>query len=369
MERLSDLGAFGDIYRGKRVLVTGHTGFKGSWLTLWLEALGAEVAGFSIDVPTTPSNFELLGIGRRIRHYVGDVRDLAQFGAVLDEFKPNAVFHLAAQAVVRTSIEDPVATFATNVMGMVNVLEAIRRRPGINVAVLITSDKAYRNEEWHWGYRETDALGGKDPYSASKSCADLVAQAFYSSFFKNGPTRLAIARAGNVIGGGDWAADRIVPDCIRAWSSGTAVTVRSPRATRPWQHVLEPVAGYLWLGANLFMDVSVNGEAFNFGPDAKVNQTVEQLIAEMSRRWPGSNWTVPTGLEDGGKEATLLKLSCDKALAMLRWSAVLKFEETVAFTADWYAAWQAADRDMLELSRQQIAQYVALSSRRGAPWV
>lgn len=368
MEGLTRLGAFGNVYRGRRVLVTGHTGFKGSWLALWLEALGAEVAGFSVDIPTDPSNFELLGLKDRMKHYVGDVRDLAQFGSVLDDFRPDSVFHLAAQAVVRTSITDPAATFETNVMGMVNVLEAIRTRPTIQMALLITSDKAYRNEEWHWGYRETDALGGKDPYSASKSCADLVAQSYYHSFMKDGPTRIAIARAGNVIGGGDWAADRIVPDCIRAWSTDTSVAVRSPRATRPWQHVLEPVAGYLWLGARLIQDGKVNGEAFNFGPDAKVNQSVEQLIEAMSKRWPGSGWRVPEGFERGGEEATLLKLSCDKALALLHWSAVLQFDETVAFTADWYAAWKSGRSDMLQFTRNQIAQYADLGSARGAPW-
>lgn len=369
LERLSRLEAFNGIYRGRRVLITGHTGFKGSWLALWLESLGAQVAGFSIDVPSVPSNFELLGLEQRITHYVGDVRNRVQLAAALDDFRPDYVFHLAAQALVRASYADPAETFETNVMGMVNLLDAVRSRPDIAMAVLITSDKAYRNEEWHWGYRETDALGGKDPYSASKGCADLVAQSYYHSYLKNGPTKVAIARAGNVIGGGDWAADRIVPDSIRAWSAEAPVSIRSPLATRPWQHVLEPLGGYLWLGASLMQQAGgINGEAFNFGPNAVVNQTVAELLQAMAQRWPGARWEVPKGFEQGGEEAMLLKLSCDKALALLRWSAILDFEETVAFTTDWYAAWNGGRQDILQLTRDQIGQYSALAASRGAAW-
>lgn len=211
---------FANIYRGRRVLVTGHTGFKGSWLTLWLKHLGAEVAGFSVDVPSSPSNFDLLSLERQMNHYVGDIRDQARLAQVIDEFRPEMVFHLAAQALVRESYADPVTTFETNIMGMVNLLECVRTRPWIKVAVLISSDKAYRNVEWCWGYRETDVLGGHDPYSGSKSCADLVAHSYFHSFLRHTSTRVAITRAGNVIGGGDWADDRIVPDCIRAWSQG-----------------------------------------------------------------------------------------------------------------------------------------------------
>lgn len=369
VEGLIKVEAFGGRYRGRKVLVTGHTGFKGSWLSLWLEALGADVAGFSVDVPSEPSNFELLGLDKRIRHYIGDVRDPVRLAAVLDDFRPEFVFHLAAQALVRQSYADPATTFETNVMGMVNVLEAIRQRPWIEMAVLITSDKVYHNEEWDWGYRETDALGGKDPYSGSKSCADLVARSYYHSYFKAGALKLAIARAGNVIGGGDWAADRIVPDCIRAWSQNEPVNVRNPMATRPWQHVLEPLAGYLWLGARLLQDPTrIGGEAFNFGPDAVVNQTVGELLDAMSQHWTGARWHVPEGFEHGGEEATLLKLSCDKALAVLKWTAVLKFGETVAFTTDWYMGWNQAGSDILQMSRWQIEHYTQLGSSRGAVW-
>jgi CDP-glucose 4,6-dehydratase len=361
---------FDNVYRGRRVLVTGHTGFKGSWLALWLTQLGAEVAGYSIDVPTHPSNFELLGLDKRIKHYLGDVRDRQQLAHAIDEFKPEFVFHLAAQALVRRSYADPVTTFETNIMGMVNLLECVRERDWIEVTVLITSDKAYRNDEWCWGYRESDVLGGYDPYSGSKSCADLVAQSYVHSFFGKSNTRVAITRAGNVIGGGDWADDRIVPDCIRAWSDGQSVEVRSPQATRPWQHVLEPLSGYLWLGAKLMQKAEhLHAEAFNFGPDATVNQTVGQLLDAMAKRWSGVLWHVPQGFEQSGHEAKLLKLSCDKALFYLSWTAVLEFKDTVAYTVDWYRAWHQGGAAMFDFTSQQINQYCQSAKNKGLAWV
>ena len=361
---------FGDVYRGRRVLVTGHTGFKGSWLALWLQQLGATVAGYSLDVPTTPSNFALLGLEKRVEHHVGDVRDRARLASVIDAFKPDMVFHMAAQALVRRSYADPATTFETNAMGMVNVLECVRTRPSIQVAVLITSDKAYRNDEWPWGYRETDALAGRDPYSGSKSCADIIAQSYIHSFLQHTPTRVGITRAGNVIGGGDWAEDRIVPDCIRAWSRNESVAVRSPQATRPWQHVLEPLSGYLWLGARLWeRQTGLNGEAFNFGPDAHVNETVAELLEAMSTRWAGMRWHVPEGFERGGHEAMLLKLSCDKALFHLKWRAVLTFAETVAFTVDWYRTWHQKSDDVFAYTVRQLEQYCALGREHGVPWI
>ncbi len=361
---------FENAFFGRRVLITGHTGFKGSWLTLWLKYLGADVAGFSIDYSSSPSNFELLGLENHIHHYIGDVRDKKRLVEVIDEFKPEIVFHLAAQALVRKSYSDPVDTFETNIMGMVNILDCVRTRPWIQVAVLITSDKAYRNDEWCWGYRETDVLGGHDPYSGSKSCADIVAQTFYNSFLCDTPTRIAITRAGNVIGGGDWAEDRIVPDCIRAWSKGESVDVRSPQATRPWQHVLEPLSGYLWLGARLWQQQDgLDGEAFNFGPDAHVNQTVSELLETMATRWPGINWNVPEGFEKGGREATLLKLSCDKVLSHLNWHAVLQFPETVALTIDWYRNWHQGQDNIYTYSIEQIENYCQLAQTRELSWV
>lgn len=360
--------AFADTYAGRRVLVTGHTGFKGSWLALWLSQLGADVAGYSVGVPTSPSHFDLLGLESRVRHCIGDIRDRARLAQVLDEFRPEVIFHLAAQAIVRRSYADPVTTFETNTLGMVSLLECVRVRPWVEATVLITSDKAYRNDEWCWGYRETDALGGNDPYSGSKGCAELVAHSYFRSFLQRGPTRMATTRAGNVIGGGDWAEDRIVPDCIRSWSKGEAVPVRSPRATRPWQHVLEPLSGYLWLGAQLASNPAINGEAFNFGPDPRVHESVADLLTAMAARWPGAAWHVSGGLEERGHEATLLKLSCDKALFHLQWNAVLQFPETVAFTVDWYRNWHENGRTIHDFTAGQIEAYCDLAKSRGLLW-
>lgn len=369
LERLN-VKIFEDAYRGRRVLVTGHTGFKGSWLVQWLLQLGAEVAGYSVDIPSTPSNFEILGLDQRIKHYIGDILDQQSLVAAIDEFKPDMIFHMAAQALVRRSYADPASTFETNAMGMVRLMECVRQRKWIAAVVLITSDKAYRNDEWCWGYRENDALGGHDPYSASKSCADLIAQSYVYSFLREGNTQIAITRAGNVIGGGDWAADRIVPDCIRAWCQGESVAIRSPQATRPWQHVLEPLSGYLWLGARLLEKTAgLHGEAFNFGPDAKVNQTVAQLLDAMTARWTGTQWNVPYGFEHNGHEAMLLKLSCDKALFHLQWSAVLDFSRTVEFTVDWYRSWHEGGSDMAAFTDAQITQYCKQAAVSQAAWI
>ena len=360
---------FGGAYKGKRVLVTGHTGFKGSWLATWLESLGAEVAGYSIDVPSSPANFELLDLEQRLKHFVGDIRDRQRLAEVIDEVRPEIIFHLAAQALVRRSYTDPVATFETNTLGMANLLDCMRARPWIRAGVLITSDKAYRNDEWCWGYREVDPLGGHDPYSASKACAEFIAHSYHHSFFRHTRTGIATTRAGNVIGGGDWADNRIVPDCVRAWSRGDTVFVRSPQATRPWQLVLEPLSGYLILGARLLEDpASLSGEAFNFGPSADVNQTVAELLDAMAALWPGVRWQVPKDVQRGDDEATLLKLSCDKALSRLKWRAVLDFSETVAFTVDWYRAWQSGDKDLHACSVDQIQRYCHMASQRGLGW-
>lgn len=361
--------AFGDVFRGRRVLVTGHTGFKGSWLALWLSHLGAEVAGLSIDVPTSPSHFDLLGLGARLRHYEGDVRDGELLAGVFDEFRPEIVFHLAAQALVRRSYEDPLGTFEVNTLGTLNVLEAIRRRPWVEAGVLITSDKVYRNDEWCWGYREDDRLGGHDPYSGSKACAEVAIHAYCKSFLLQSPTRIATTRAGNVIGGGDWAKDRIVPDCIRAWAEGRRVEIRSPRSTRPWQHVLEPLSGYLWLGSRLLIGQDgLDGEAFNFGPDSRVTQSVAELIEAMAHRWPGASWISTENVQGQVPEATLLKLSCDKALFHMGWHATFDFPETVAFTVGWYRGWHENPNDISALSLGQIHSYEETAASRGLMW-
>jgi CDP-glucose 4,6-dehydratase len=363
---------FGDTYRGRRVLVTGHTGFKGSWLAMWLLDLGADVAGYALDPPSDPSHFDVLGLARRIRDFRGDIRDRTSLTAALQEFEPEMVFHLAAQALVRKSYTDPVSTFETNAMGTLNVLEAVRSAGSVQAVVVITSDKCYRNVEWPWGYRENDTLGGEDPYSASKACAELVSYSYIHSFFKEheGAPAVATARAGNVIGGGDWAVDRIVPDCIRAWAEGRPVVIRNPASTRPWQHVLDPLSGYLWLGSHLWRrNRQVLWQSYNFGPDANMNQTVQVLITNLAEGWEGAGWEVdPQGLA-GRPEARLLKLCCDKALADLSWRTVMGFAETVAFTREWYARHQHDPHsDMASLTSGQIRDYVAKAEQRGLPW-
>ncbi|MFC1581099.1 CDP-glucose 4,6-dehydratase [Thermodesulfobacteriota bacterium] len=360
---------FDNLYRGKKVLITGHTGFKGSWLCFWLMQLGAEVCGFSLDVPTNPSNFEILDLKKRINHIQGDIRDRKKLLHAVQAFNPDFVFHLAAQALVRRSYNDPVATFETNTLGTLNVLECMRVCPSIQVGVIITSDKCYRNLEWPWGYREDDFLGGEDPYSASKGCAELIIYSYINSFYQRGPC-LASTRAGNVIGGGDWAEDRIVPDAVRAWSRGIPVVIRSPEATRPWQHVLEPLSGYLWLGAKLWDKApEVVGEAFNFGPDSKVNHSVEELIATMGRYWKGADWKVERNEADTKKESTLLKLCCDKSLNLIGWRAILSFQETAAMTAKWYRSfYDCGEKGMADLAQLQIEEYGKKAEQEGLVW-
>ncbi len=364
---------FADSYRGRRVLVTGHTGFKGSWLVTWLLELGAEVGGYALPPPSEPSNFEVLDLAARSHHRVGDVRDRGALVDFVREFQPEVVFHLAAQALVRTSYEEPAWTFETNTMGTLNVLEAVRQVPSVRALVVVTSDKCYRNVEWDWGYRENDVLGGEDPYSGSKACAELVAYSYIHSFFKprNDATAVATARAGNVIGGGDWAVDRIIPDCYRAWSEGRAVRVRNPASTRPWQHVLEPLSGYLLLGSRLIhRDAEAIWQSYNFGPDATVNTTVAVLISELAEGWRGARWEIDPGEVAGRSEARLLKLSCDKALADLGWRPVLALPETIALTRDWYRRYAAGgSKGMIDFTRQQIETFYGKAVERKLPWV
>lgn len=360
---------FDNVYHGRKVLITGHTGFKGSWLAHWLLELGAEVAGYSLYLPSSPCNFEVLGLEKRLKHYIGDIRNSDSVLDVFNDFKPEIVFHLAAQAIVRTSYDDPKTTFDTNVGGTVNLLDAVRKTSSVRTAVFITSDKCYENVEWEFGYRENDRLGGKDPYSASKACAEVAISSYARSFLNGENKKVASARAGNVIGGGDWAKDRIVPDCARAWSIGEAPVIRSPAATRPWQHVLEPLSGYLWLGAGLENGRDgLAGEAFNFGPRAEVNQSVARLIEEMRQTWPAAG-SKPDPAGSGVKvEAGLLKLCCDKALHRLGWKAVLGFEETVEMTAQWYKTYHEGADDIKQLTNIQLSNYASLGRDRGAPW-
>lgn len=372
VKTMPDGTVFGGLYRDQPVLVTGHTGFKGGWLSLWLHELGARVFGYALPPPTAPSLFDLAGIASVVDHTEGDIRDLAAFRAVLHRARPRFLFHLAAQPIVSRSYAEPIETLSTNVMGTAIILEALRGIDWPCTAVMITSDKAYDNVEWPWGYRETDGLGGKDIYSGSKGAAELVIKSYLHSFFSHGahPLRLGIARAGNVIGGGDWAQDRIIVDCIKAWSAGEVVQLRSPDATRPWQHVLEPLSGYLALGQSLALSDALHGEAFNFGPRAEQSRTVVELLGDLARDF---------GLRDGERgfeiveqkpfhEAGLLKLNCDKALLALRWNPTLAYADVVRMTGQWYRAVLREGADARGLTLAQIGLYEAEARRRGAVW-
>lgn len=363
---------FKDIYKNKKVLVTGHTGFKGTWLTVWLLQLGAKVIGISKDIPTHPSMFEKLELSSQIKHYVEDIRDLKKMTDIIVNEKPDFVFHLAAQPIVSRSYSDPIETISSNVMGTTNILEALKVSNHLCTAIIITSDKAYDNVEQIWGYKEDDKMGGKDIYSGSKGAAELIIKSYYHSFFKSKESniKLAIGRAGNVIGGGDWAKDRIVVDCMIAWSKGEKVEIRSPNATRPWQHVLEPLSGYLNIGAELYENNDLHGEAFNFGPRAEQNHTVAQLLQDLSVYWNFSTVTDAFTVTDNipFHEAGLLKLNCDKALFHLKWQANLEYTETVRFTSEWYYYFYKYSSNMFEKTSSQINEYVQKASDRGLKW-
>lgn len=363
---------FNNIYKGKKVLVTGHTGFKGAWLCMWLLKLDAEVHGISIDVPTEPSLFEALHLNDKITDHRMDVRNLEGVKKLIHEIQPDFIFHLAAQPIVSLSYSDPIQTFSTNIMGTAHVLESLRTLEKFCTCVIITSDKCYDNVEWVWGYRETDRLGGKDIYSGSKGAAEIVFNSYFHSFFKNkNNIRLVSARAGNVIGGGDWAADRIVPDCIRAWKNGGAVSIRSPKATRPWQHVLEPLSGYLLLGQQAAQKSDLHGESFNFGPDAENNHSVLNLLNDLSKYWNFSPNQKPYNIIDNipFHEAGLLKLNCDKALFYLKWLPTLTYDELTEMTSAWYYSYYHEDKDMYAYTSAQINQYESLARSRKAIWI
>lgn len=361
---------FGDIYRNKKVLVTGNTGFKGSWLSVWLLKLGAQVYGLSDGIPTQPSHFAAGALKERITYVEKDIRSPDDVKNVIEKIRPDFVFHLAAQSLVRVSYTDPAGTVETNVIGTLNVLEALRQVNHPCRAVMITSDKCYDNVEWIWGYRETDALGGKDPYSASKGAAELLIRTYANSFYNKEESNVKVSsvRAGNVIGGGDWAKDRIVPDCIKAWSEGKPVIVRNLNATRPWQHVLEPLSGYLRVGQKLSEDPGLNGEPFNFGPPADQNYSVGELIKQMQKSWLGTRVEVLREDKDV-KEATLLKLCCDKALHILGWKANMNFQETVKLTVDWYKTYYDKKKDVFNMTCGQIDDYVRMAQERNLVWV
>jgi CDP-glucose 4,6-dehydratase len=335
-------------WNGRRVLVTGHTGFKGSWLSLWLAELGAKVTGYALAPPTTPSLFEQANTASRMQSITADIKDAARVAAVTHEAAPEVIFHLAAQSLVRTSYAEPLDTFATNIMGTAHVLEAARHVSSVRAVVIVTTDKCYENREWAWGYREDDTLGGHDPYSSSKACAELVTSAYRRSFFNDGRIGIASARAGNVIGGGDWAKDRIVPDIVRATLAGQPVVVRNPLSTRPWQHVLDVVGGYLVLAERLHDEPAAYSTAWNFGPSASDVRTVGELARVMCARWgDGARWTHEPTVQP--HEARALTLDSTNARVKLGWAPRLDFESAIRWSVDWYRA--ARDHEAVTLDQ------------------
>jgi CDP-glucose 4,6-dehydratase len=376
MNDSSSNAPFRNIYAGKKVWLSGHTGFKGSWLASWLVGLGAKVHGFSLPPPTTPSLFEQMGLEECLTHEIGDVRDVEVVRRSIEACAPDFVFHLAAQPLVRLSYDIPVETYATNVMGTVHVLEALRQIGRPAVAVMVTTDKCYENREWVHSYREEDAMGGYDPYSSSKGAAEIAISSYRRSYFSqpDSPVRVASVRAGNVIGGGDWALDRIVPDCIRSLRKGEAIPVRNKIATRPWQHVLEPLSGYLAVGAALAgapgfpFPQEVYRSSFNLGPNLASNRTVAELVQEILKHWPG-RWEDRSD-PNAVHEAKLLNLATDKAFHLLGWQPVWNFAETIAQTVTWYHAAEtlATPRDFRTLLDGQIRSYAAAARAREVSW-
>jgi len=349
-------------WRGRRVFLTGHTGFKGGWLALWLAKLGAQIRGYALDPATEPNLFSVAAVGDVLEDVRGDLLDRARLESALREFAPEVVFHLAAQPLVRRSYADPLGTYATNVMGTAHVLETVRKAPSVRAVVCVTTDKCYENREWLWPYRETDALGGHDPYSSSKACAEIVSAAYRSSFFSverpgEPAVMLATARAGNVIGGGDWSEDRLIPDLIRGFQAGKPVLIRRPGAVRPWQHVLEPLHGYILLAEKLLAGESRFATAFNFGPGDDGAWTVEQIADSLTRTWgDGANWIRDP--EAGAHEAGTLRLDASRARAELAWQPMLGIQETLDWTVRWYRVWHDGG-EMRDETMKQIADYEA----------
>ena len=357
-----------DIYRNKKVLVTGHTGFKGAWLSLWLSKMGAEVIGLSDSVPTNPSHFVAGGIESIVETHFADIRDAQKVAEIVQSVKPDFVFHMAAQALVKPSYSNPLETVEINAMGTANVLAALGKLDNLCNAVFITSDKCYENVETYYGYREDDRLGGSDPYSASKATAEIIISSFQRSFFASpDPVRLAVARAGNVIGGGDWSEDRLVPDIVKSWDAKEKVVIRRPQATRPWQLVLEPLSGYLQLGAQLSQSTDLHGESFNLGPPADAVFPVRDVVVELKKHLNGLDLTIDES-QANFHEAGLLKLCCDKALSVMGWKPVLDFNETLEMTASWYRNFYEKSVPVQQFSEQQLDRYISLAEQRNLPW-
>ncbi len=359
---------FGGIYKNKKVLVTGHTGFKGSWLVYWLDKMGADVIGYSLEAPTSPNHIGLLNI--HITSIIADIRDLDKLEQTFATYKPDIVFHLAAQALVRPSYDNPIETYETNVMGTLKVLEACRKH-SVKAIVNITSDKAYENKEWVWGYRENDPMGGYDPYSSSKGAADILATSYRNSYFnvqhykKTHQTLLATCRAGNVIGGGDWAKDRLMTDIMLSVSNNKKVNIRNPHATRPWQHVLEPLSGYLMIGQKLLEEKKEFAEAWNFGPSDEGSITVEEVVHNVKKHWNAIDYDINQDINQP-HEANLLKLDCSKAHTLLRWKDVWESDMTFEKTVKWYKAFYEEDKTIL--TQDDLESYVNAAKNKNLEW-
>ena len=348
---------FNKNYLNKKVIVTGHTGFKGSWLSIWLYLLGAKVYGISDRVLTDPSHFDLIN-NEFVEDIRIDIRSQNDVVEVINDIKPDFIFHLAAQSLVNKSYDFPKLTWETNVIGTINILESLRKLEKKCISIFITSDKCYENVEWVWGYKETDRLGGKDPYSSSKAATELAIYSYTNSFFAvNSNVSIASARAGNVIGGGDWSLNRLIPDCVRAWSNNEKVFLRNPYSTRPWQHVLEPLGGYLLLGYKLANDYALHGQSFNFGPHLDKNYSVIDVVNQFSKTWDIAKYEIEKDIDKEKYESNLLKLNCDKALFYLNWKSSLNFEDTISLTANWYRNFYEKIELPLELTKKQIFLY------------
>jgi len=349
-----------NFYKDKKILVTGHTGFKGAWLCSWLLSLGAKVYGYSNDIPTSPAMYELAKLERYVESFTGNLLNLNLLSETINRINPDIIFHLAGQPIMSLAYLNPLQAFETNVMGTATILEAVRKFDNPCTFVSITSDKSYLNKEWVWGYRETDELGGKDPYSASKAGAEMVLRSYYHTYFanKNGK-RIAVARAGNIIGGGDWGVNRIIPDCIRAWKSNQSVIIRSPTSIRPWQHVIEPLYGYLSLAKELHGNSKLNGEAFNFGPNALEFKNVLFLVNKFSNSMQdkGVFASIIVKADNEYNEAEILKLNCEKAQALLRWKPILNMDEAIEYTASWYFEGHWNNANILDLTHKQIEDF------------
>lgn len=361
--------SFRGSFSGKRVIVTGHTGFKGAWLSLWLNAIGASVMGYALEPPTVPSAFEAVHLDAHIDSCVGDIRDFDHLLRVLSEFQPHVVFHLAAQPLVRPSYAEPRMTYETNVMGTINLLEGVRQTPSVKAVVVVTSDKCYQNQEWDYAYRENDPLGGRDPYSSSKGCSEIVTAAYRSSFFlAPGAPVVASARAGNVVGGGDWALDRLLPDCVRALQSSQVIRIRNPKAVRPWQHVLEPLAGYLTLASEALGGNRGLAGAWNFGPRPQDHITVGDMVSRVIDTWGAGEWASEQQTSGPSHEARLLRLDCTKATNLLGWHPVYDIGETLDATVKWYKRFYDGQTDMYSYSIQDILRFVRRASSQGLGW-